>query len=349
MSFLPLEPINDNAGRMRNGVVFVIFLALMTFIGYRLATVVLPQAAPEYADPTGVIAQIFPDQVQEQQFIGGDITVPAPVITPLQRPERIGPLPDPARFSAKAMIVKDLESGTLLYNRNAYEPRSIASLTKLMSALVVLEKDIDWSASATVVGADSLGTHMYAGDTFTLEELWQAGLVASSNKAVMTLVSALEWPEEAVVERMRQKAQELGMTHTTFADTTGLAAGNKASASDIAILLDEAIRADKVREALLIPEVTLYSAERKNTHRMYSTNWLLLGWIQHPFAEIIGGKTGYTPEAGYNFAFQVTDEQGNGVSVVVMGAESHEARFTEARDIAQWALENHSFPTKEQE
>lgn len=338
-SFLPPQPIQDREGRIRNGLLIglVIFMIGSGITG-RLFVASLSDSDKE------ALNEVLPVPVFEPtQQVGGDLVVPPKELRPV-RPERIGPLPAEEQFSAKAIIVKDLESGALLYNRNAYTPRPIASLTKLMSALVVLEKDIDWATTTTVIGADSLGTHMYAGDTYTLEQLWQAGLVASSNKAIMTLANALDWPEQAVVERMRQKAQELGMTHASFSDTTGLDAGNTASASDVAILLDEALAVDAIRETLLIPEVTLYSNERNTSHHMYSTNWLLLGWIQHDFAEIVGGKTGYTPAAGYNFAFQVYDTEGNGVSVVVLGTESHEARFTEARDIAMWAFENHKWP-----
>lgn len=337
--FVPKQQVSQTRWHLL--FVFVLFAISFGFISWRLFPVIAPKIVKGY-DVVEYIEFVKGAQPTDH-IIGGDITMSPPAIQAPQRPERIGPLPDPELFSAQAIIVKDLKSGALLYNRNAYEPRPIASLTKLMSALVVLEKDIDWNATTTVVGGDSLGTHVYAGEVYTLEELWQAGLVASSNKSIMTLANALGWPEQAVVERMRQKAHELGMIRTTFADTTGLSPENSSSASDIALLLSEALAHEKIRNTLLVPEVTIYDQRDGDDHNMYSTNWLLLGWIKHDLHEIIGGKTGYIPEAGYNFGFQVADEQGHGVSVVVLGTQSHEARFTEARDLATWAFENHKW------
>jgi D-alanyl-D-alanine carboxypeptidase (penicillin-binding protein 5/6) len=192
---------------------------------------------------------------------------------------------------------------------------------------------------------------MDAGYTYTLDELWQAALVGSSNKAVLTLANALEWPNSSAggsevifVERMNQKALELGMADTHFKDPTGLSEENIASASDIAILLNEALRQDKVRETLQIKEINLYSKERKKNHHIWNTDWLLLGWIPQAFPEFIGGKTGYISASGYNFAMQVGDGLGHKINVVILGAASHEARFTEAKQAAEWAFANYTWP-----
>ncbi|MEK7083965.1 MAG: hypothetical protein AAB932_01920, partial [Patescibacteria group bacterium] len=72
--------------------------------------------------------------------------------------------------------------------------------------------------------------------------------------------------------------------------------------------------------------------------------WLLLGWIPHQFPKFIGGKTGYITVSGYNFVVEVEDAAGRRVAAVILGANAHEARFTEARDIAKWAFENYQWP-----
>ncbi len=257
---------------------------------------------------------------------------PAPPPPPM--PKLIGELPDPGGFSASRILVKDLTSGKLLYEKGAYEPWPIASISKLMAALVLLEKERDWTATAAVVPGEYIDTHMYAGDTYTLEELWQAALVGSSNKAIMTLAKTSDMPLEAFVERMNQKAMELGMSATHFDDPTGLSSNNVSTASDVSLLVHAALAAPKIHETLGQKELTLYSNERKKRHHMWNTNWLLLGWIPSQTVSVVGGKTGYIAASGYNFASEITNGAGQTLSVVVFGTSSNEARFTEARDAA---------------
>lgn len=275
--------------------------------------------------------------------VGGDMVSKPPATPPPQLPKLKGEMLPAEKFTAQAMIVKDNKTGAVLFGKNEYAKRSLASITKLMSALVILEKNIDWGVVATIVPDDIEDTHVYAGDTYTLEDLWNAALVASSNKAILTLADAVGWPREAFVARMNEKARELGMSDAVFADATGLSEDNQASASDVAILLNEAIKNKKIAEALLIKEYNLYSKERGEKHHMWNTDWILLGWIPNKLPEFFGGKTGYTVAAGYNFTMRAGDGKGHLVDVVVLGADSHEARFNEAKDIAEWVFSNYSF------
>ena len=339
-NFLPPTPIKDSSDKWRNVMsIFVLGLAVAGGLGY--------EYIGRSLDVGERVAVAIEQAVTGENDVGGDVVVEPPVIEKPKVPELVGERFDLSVLSAQAVMVKDAESGAVLLEHNAYVARPIASVTKLMSALVTLEKDIDWEKRATVVGADSLGTHMYAGDTYTMQELWDASLVGSSNKAIKSLANALDWPEVAFIERMNQKAQELGMSSTRFTDTTGLDSTDVASASDIVILLDEALRKEKIKESVNLSEVNLYSNERQKAHHMYTTNWLLLGWIPHEFHTLVGGKTGYTPEAGWNFVMQVEDEAGRAINVVVLGTDSHEARFTESRDVAQWAFDNYRWPGEE--
>lgn len=269
---------------------------------------------------------------------------PLPPMPEIVLPERIGDLPARELFGAKSILVKDRATGAVLYGKNEYEPRPIASLTKLMSALLILERNPDWTATASVVADDVIDTHMYAGDTHTLRELWQSGLVGSSNKAILTLVDATGPSREAFVARMNEKAMELGMANTQFTDPTGLDAGNIATPSDLAMLIAAALATPPIEETLNIKELTLYSKERKKTHHLWNTNWLLLGWIPNNFAIIHGGKTGFITESGYNFGMRVEDKNRRVLDVVVLGADSHEHRFTEAKAIAEWAFANYKWP-----
>lgn len=280
--------------------------------------------------------------------VGGDTTVsPPPELIPAPSlPVLRGEALPPDSFGAKSIVVKDDETGILLYRKNEYERRPIASLTKLMSALVLLEQSIDWQKKATVAADEVSDTHMYAGDTYTLDDLWHAALIGSSNKAVLTLVDASGLTRDNFVARMNEKAKELGMFDANFVEPTGLDDNNKASAADVAILLTEALRQEKIVSAVTMHEYNLYSPERKQKHHIWNTDWLLLGWTTNPFKKIIGGKTGYIPESGYNFAADVVGDNGHPITIVALGAATDQSRFTDARDAGVWVYEHYEWPEK---
>ncbi len=338
-NFLQIEPGNERSNRWRNFfAVFVVATVFLTvgFFSTDLSTKFLI-SGEKFVEKTFPVSS----DREVQASVGGDIVVqPKRILLPVLD----GDLLPSDQLTAASIFAKDVETGATLYEKNTYQTRPIASITKLMSALVILEKNPDWDLSAVVVSDNILDTHMYAGDTYTLDELWISSLVGSSNKAILTLADAVGWPREAFVERMNQKALELGMSDSNFVDPTGIEAGNIATASDVALLLEESMRQEKIVEALLTREQDLYSKERENSHHIWNTNWLLLGWIPHTLPEILGGKTGYIPASGYNFAMQIVNEQGKIIDVVVLGADVHEARFTEARDVAESVFGNYTWP-----
>ena len=156
----------------------------------------------------------------------------------------------------------------------------------------------------------------------------------------------MDWPQEAFVERMNEKALELGMTDTSFTDPSGLDDTDISTPSDLSILLDEALKQEKIKNTVLTPETNLYSAERKTKHHIWNTDWILLGWIPSDFDVFNGGKTGFITASGYNFTMQV-GQNGHLINVVVLGAADHEKRFTEARDVANWVFANYKWPGDE--
>lgn len=337
--FGPTIPMEEKSNRWRS--VVAVFVVL---VGVVLTGLFWSGRASTLSEASSVIA-LLPVEQLRQAAVGGDIVVAPPPPPPPKFPVLVGEELDFSSLSASAVMVKDVETGMVMLQHNAYTPHPIASLTKLMSALVILEKQPDWTTSSVVIADDIIDTHMYAGDTYTLLELWRASLIGSSNKAILTLADAVGWPRAAFIERMNQRAREIGMSQTTFVEQTGLDVQNVSTPSDLMILLNESLSHTDLQNVLQERELTLYSDERKKEHHMWSTNWLLLGWIPNEFEEqFLGGKTGYIPESGYNFIMRVADEKGHRIDVVVLGTESHEARFTEARDVAYWAMENYEWP-----
>lgn len=246
----------------------------------------------------------------------------------------------PDNFTASNILVKDSESGLVLYGKNSYEKHAMASITKLMSGLVLLEQNLDWEA-ITVVSPDKVsGSNIYAGDTYTISELWDIALVASSNKAILTMVDASGLSREDFVARMNEKARELGMLDTTFVEPTGLDDGNISTASDIVMLLNEALTQEKIKKTLEMFEVNLFSKERDKKVHAWNTDWLLLNWVPNDY-DILGGKTGYIDNSLYNFTVSLQNEEGHVLDIVVLGAKEHKLRFTEAKEVADWVFANY--------
>lgn len=342
--FGPEYPIEDKGNRNRN-IIAIAAVVLGIGIGVGSYIVPVPPRLAEFSVIFGRVRQA--EDGQARATTGGDITAPPPAPPPPMNPTLTGSTSTvPDDLQAAAVLVKDTASGMVLFGKHEYEPRALASITKLMSALVLLERRIDWATTTRVVADDIEDTHVYAGDTHTLDDLWHAALVGSSNKSVMTLVDASGLARQQFIMRMNGKARELGMSDTTFVDPTGLDDDNISTASDIAILLKEALAHEEIKDAVLVKEWNLYSAERQRLHHMWNTDWLLLGWIPHRFKEVHGGKTGYIPSAGYNFAVQLGDGAGHDIDVVILGAPAHEDRFTSAKAIAEWAYQNYSWPEK---
>ena len=248
----------------------------------------------------------------------------------------------PSEFTASNVLVKDRDSSTILFGKNTYEKHSLASITKLMSGLVLLEQNLNWNATTTVSSDKVSGSNIYAGDTYKIYELWNIAFVASSNKAILTLIDVSGLSREEFVNRMNEKAIELGMLDTSFVEATGLNYLNISTPSDIVILLQEALSHDEIREALLLKEVTLFAKERKKEVHAWNTDWLLLGWIPNKF-DIVGGKTGFIEDSLYNFTVSIRSDEGHILDVVILGAKEHELRFTEAKKVLNWVLSNYTW------
>lgn len=266
------------------------------------------------------------------------------VIEPVKMPEVFIPyvttkFPNADTFTAHSIVVKDAKTNTLLYGKNEYAPVPIASITKLISALVILDHDLDMSREVIALETDMADTHIVAGGVYSLDELWQAALVGSSNRAIATLARETGLPEDTFAHAMNEKAQSIGMLDAQFVEPTGLDARNVASAADVVILLKEALRYKEIASTLLEKKIVIQEASSKK-YEIWNTSWLLLGWIPNDFDEYYGGKTGYIPASGYNFAMNVGKDGVADLLVVVLGAQTHEARFTEANDIADWIFEN---------
>ncbi len=321
--------------------------------GLMIAGVVLLFFGSVFFGPTRfkflTIANLPSSDIRVEARQGGDIT---PTTLPVSRPAVPLPKDNPvfsgAITAATALVVDD-KSNTVLYKKNIEEIRPLASITKLVSALVLAELPLDWTTTTAIVADDFDGSshHVNVGEEFTLKDLWNVALIGSSNSALKSLVRASGLSEEEFVARMNKKALDIDSS-LRFVEPTGLENGNVASALGVARLLKEALKVDRIYRTLQIGEYYAQPLNKDKSRRVWSTDWLLTSWIPSNFTpEEIVGKTGYIAEAGYNFTVRLSDGHGHAVRVVILGASSNELRFSEARDLADWAFGHYLWPDQE--
>ncbi len=252
-------------------------------------------------------------------------------------------------ITAVSAIVIDAKTKTILFSKNNGEARPLASITKLMAAMVLLDLPINWASTTIISETDVSGDHhVKIGEKFSLEDLWYVGLVGSSNTAISALVRSTGLTTEKFVNLMNAKAKELRLFSARFAEPTGLSGKNLANALDTAKLLIDALRFDKIYTAAQIGEYYARPLNDNKPRRIWSTNWLLTNWVPNNFKmENIAGKTGYIDDSGYNFVVSLSDEKKHGITVVIFGAATNEARFSEARDLAQWTFDSYLWPDED--
>lgn len=244
-------------------------------------------------------------------------------------------------LTAKSALVLDKTSETQLFSLNAEEQRPIGSITKLMTALVVLENKPDWDKIIIMEAEDGNQGRLYLseGDSATVRDLFYTSLVGSSNNATMALARSAGISLEEFVRKMKAKARQLGLFQTEFTEPTGLDPENKSTAREIALLLKSALAEEAIKEAVLLKN---YSFQLKGTNekrRIVSTDLLLSQGIDKGLIKRInGGKTGFVEEAGYCFVMEAEDKEGHQVIVAVLGSQTHWTRFSEAKALAEWAF-----------
>lgn len=235
---------------------------------------------------------------------------------------------------AAAAIIYDPETNEVLFEEHALEQRSIASITKVMTALVSLEAMTDPSAVVKVERADvtrASTTYLRAGYTVTVDELLHLLLIGSDNAAARVLARVSPYGSDGFVARMNEKARELGLQQTHYEDPSGLLSGNVSTAYEMARLISYAVADERVGSVMRKAEFNFVPGKR-NVHVNSTNRFVRSGEI-----EVIGGKTGFISSSGYCLATLVRLPQtGRQVAMVVLGARSNAARFAETRHLFNW-------------
>jgi D-alanyl-D-alanine endopeptidase (penicillin-binding protein 7) len=235
---------------------------------------------------------------------------------------------------AEAAIIYDPENGKVLWEINSTSRRSIASITKVMTAVVFLENSPDLTREVVVERADvraASTTYLRAGYKLTTGDLLHLLLIGSDNASARVLARVSPYGSKGFIDRMNAKAQELGLTSTSYADPSGLLADNESSAYDQARLITYVSGDDRIASIMRTPYYTVNAGRRQVT--IHSTNQL----VMKGDVDVQAGKTGFITKAGYCLATLLRLPQGGPqVAVVVLGAKSNPGRFWETRHLFNW-------------
>lgn len=253
-------------------------------------------------------------------------------------PVRNSNIADP-EIQSKAVLIKDLETGKILYSKNEHERLPIASITKLMTAQIIIDRmNLD-----DVVTMSKMAINTYGGQAFFIGEklngrsLFKAMLMASSNDAAVALAEHTSGTWQEFVALMNNKVAQLRLFDTHFANPTGLDdTENYSTASDMAVISEESLKYSLIWETMRIQETIISSSDGVQEHALHNSN-KLLGKLPH----ITGGKTGYTDMALETFVFVVgspnaiSSEENHQVLYVILGTPIG-LRFQETQNLVKW-------------
>lgn len=246
-------------------------------------------------------------------------------------PIRKWSVPEP-EFSAQSVWALESNSGKVLFQKEPGKTRPIASLSKLMTALIVIERAN--LRDEIVVSKNAIDTYgemgnLVVNEKISIESLLYALLVESSNDAAVALAEKFNGQ---FVNFMNEKAKSLGLKNTLFSDPSGLSTENISNVQDLAKLMQEVIKYPFLNQIMKTAEIDIHSADGKDNHHLINSNKLLA-----KYPEIIAGKTGYIDEAGGCIILVLKSPNGQGIIInVILGSQD---RLGEMDKLIQWERE----------
>lgn len=251
-------------------------------------------------------------------------------------------------FEAKSVILTEASTGRVLYESNADEALPPASVTKIMTLLLVMEAidegkiSLDDMVPVSNNAASMGGSQIYleAGEQMSVDDMIKSVVVSSANDAAVALAEFVSGSEELFVEKMNERASELGMTNTAFENTNGLddtTSRHVTSARDIAIMSRELIRHEKILEYSSI----WMDSIRNGAFTLTNTNRLI-----RFYKGANGLKTGSTSKAGFCIS-ATAKRDGMQLIAVVMGAANRDTRNEIAKKLLDYGFANYSIATSE--
>ncbi len=248
--------------------------------------------------------------------------------------------------AGKSAVLMDAATGTVLYEKNAHEPLAPASVTKVMTMLLIMEAidsgKIRWedmvTASETAAAKGGSQIYLKVGETMSVSDMVKSIAVSSANDCACAMAEHLSGSEAAFVEAMNQRAKELGMNDTNFVNCTGLdddpdAQHHKTSAYDIALMSRE----------LLVnhPDIKKFTTIWMDTVRNGAFGLSNTNKLVRFYPGATGLKTGFTSGAGYCLS-ATAEREGMELIAVVMGAETSKVRNAACKQLLDYGFANYA-------
>lgn len=257
---------------------------------------------------------------------------------------------------ASSSVVIDVDTGTIIHYDDGRKRMQIASLTKMMTAILAieniknLEEEIiltaeDLNIAGTVVGCPTSvfcnGNRMHVGEKIRAIDLMKAMLMNSANDAATALATHVGGTPKKFVEMMNTKAKDMGLKDTHFCTPSGLEIDGEedqcySSAYDLARIAAYSLKYDTIWDIMKIPDGKFYSTDEKYMHELKNTDMLLT-----TLPNCIGGKTGFTPLAGKSLMTGAEDSTGEHRVIAVI--LNDEQRWDDMKTLVNWTFDNHKW------
>lgn len=263
-------------------------------------------------------------EAENEMSIEQIFSLPSPF---LKNPHFIAPV-----LKSKSALAINEKTNTILFQKNPSSKLQIASLTKLMTAYIILsENRLDEIVTASKNAAETPGSKiwLYPGEKITIQNLLYGLLIPSGNDAAVALAEHNADTVEAFVEKMNSYTQKLEMLHTHFDNPEGLdSEENYSTAMDLAILSKKVLTFPIISEIVKNKTFVITSLNGKLKHKLENTNKLLGGYLS-----IKGLKTGRTVGAGECLISIVDDHKGGNIITIILGSPD---RFQETKVLIDW-------------
>ncbi len=270
---------------------------------------------------------------------------PAPRRPSLGETQGLHATQDPLELKSSVALVVDQDTNQVLFSKNSQAVLPIASITKLMTAMVVAEQALDLSEPITVSEQDidtekGSRSRLKVGTQLTRGEMLHLALMSSENRAAHALGRSYPGGLPAFVSAMNETAQRLGMTDTRYVEPTGLSSQNRSSAHDLSLLVKAAYGYPLIRELSTSPQADFPVGSR--SQQFNNTN----GLVRNPAWEIGLQKTGYIAEAGRCLVMQA-QLTGRKLIMVLLDSAGKYSRIGDAERIRKWLAHNAENPGAE--
>ncbi|MEJ2651934.1 MAG: serine hydrolase [Gammaproteobacteria bacterium] len=239
-----------------------------------------------------------------------------------------------------AALVMDEREGVVLYSRHKDEQLPIASVTKLMTAMVTLDRHLPMDKVITISPEDrdhlrGSASRLRIGVKLTRHDVLLAALAASDNRAAAALARTYPGGRRMMLRIMNEKARLLGMSHTHYADAAGLNNGSASTAGDLAILVNAAIKYPLIRKFTTTGEFSVTDRRRHRPIQFVNTNRL----VRSSAWDINLSKTGYTDDAGNCLVMETVIGE-RPVIIVLLDSWGKLSKYGDSRRIREWLIRN---------